>query len=158
MFTKMLAFGAVLFNVACGAGTSQERLSRYQGTPLDAGSPLLCRSNKSASGGFWRDLRQVDEGARFGPQPETTWRVTIEDDIAEVVRFSGATKTLEEPQYFTVGMTSGGLLLTYNRSAFESSQIVTIDPRTSSFVYSTQHVGQFHNRASIFYGTCYAYP
>jgi hypothetical protein len=139
---------------------SWERKESYTGTELSLQSSLQCKSDQLASGGFWRTgADAIEQGGRLGRESRiTTWRITIQEKIAEVARFSGATQTLDEPQLFNVERTSGGLLLTSTRQPGESLQIITIDPSSSSFVYSSQHVSPLSNRANIFYGTCQAYP
>jgi len=48
-----------------------------------------------------------------------------------------------------------GLVLTpSSRGEGVSPEAITIDQRTSSSVYTTQHVNAFYNRANVFYGTC----
>jgi hypothetical protein len=158
MNARGLAVGIIVISVACGCGKSDERLTRFDGSQLDLTATLQCTSDEFASGGFWRSASSgIEQGIRFGHQNATTWRITVRGNLAEVSRFSGATQTLEEPQHFAIEETFGGLLLIYERSAFESAQLITIDLTSSSFVYSTQHVSPLYNRANIFYGTCHPY-
>lgn len=52
---------------------------------------------------------------------------------------------------------AGGLLLVWkDRPEGFSPQIIMIDTTTSSFVYTTQYVDLFMNRANVFYGVCQA--
>lgn len=139
-----------------------EPTTKYRGPSVKVSDPLLCKSNEWTAGGFWRHVKsmEVEKGARIAKEPSiTTWRITIKGEIAEVIRFSGATQTLEEPEIFSVETTFGGLLLmSKNRPYGVSPQIITVDTSNSSFVYSSQHVNPFWNRASVFYGACSPYP
>jgi hypothetical protein len=88
----------------------------------------------------------------------TTWRITLQGNRADVIRFSGASQTIEEPEVYSLEQTTSGILLTYQkRSASESLQVITIDPSNSSFVYSTHDLNRLWNRASVFYGSCQPY-
>ncbi len=140
-----------------------EKKAPYHGPSLRPAKTYLCKSDQAVQGGFWLsefgpDLL-VEQAGRISKEPNTTWRITIRGDSAEVIRFSGATQALEEPEIYTVGITAGGgLLLVYERPARGySPQIITIDPKNSSFVYSTHHVNPLHNRASVWYGSCIPY-
>lgn len=138
-----------------------ERLAPYTGPKL-TGEVFLCTSDQSTSGGYWYDesKRVVEAGARIQPQSRaTTWRVTLKGGHAEIIRFSGASQTIEEPEIYSLEVTvTGGLLLVWqNRPVGSSPQIITIDPTNSSFVYSSQHVDVMllrWNRTNVFYGSC----
>jgi hypothetical protein len=148
--------------VACRAEAQDvERLTPFSGSKL-TGEVFLCTSNQNAAGGFWRDPvnNTVEQGASIQRQTgTTTWRITLRRDRAEVVRFSGASQTLEEPEVYSLEETpTGGLLMVpQNRPPGFSPQIITIDPTNSSFVYSSQHVSNLYNRANVLYGSCRPY-
>jgi len=133
------------------------RKEAYVGAQLK-GTVLLCKSDQLASGGFWRTSAagNVESGASIRREEKaTTWRITLKRSVAEVIRFSGASQTIEEPEVYSVEPTSVGILLIYqNRASAASPQIITIDLTNSSFVYSSQHVNPLWNRANIFYGSC----
>ena len=132
----------------------------YVGTELTAAT-LLCKSDRLASGGFFRDLKTstVETVASIHHESKpTTWRITLKGNNAEVIRFSGATETIEETETYTVESTLSGILLISQRiEQGTSPQIITIDKSNSSFVYTSQHVNPFYNRANIFYGSCAPY-
>ena len=41
----------------------------------------------------------------------TTWRITLKSNYAEVIRFTGATQSPEQPEAFSAEPTSAGILL-----------------------------------------------
>ncbi len=158
---------AFLF-VSCGsaeAGQNVERLVPYLGMEKLTGDVFHCTSDHLAAGGYWYDATKdaVDQGASIRQESAvTTWRITLRENSAEVIRFSGLSQTIEEPEIYSLEVTpTGGLLLVWqDRPAGYSPQVITIDPTNSSFVYSTQYVdvALFRwNRANIFYGTCRPY-
>lgn len=135
----------------------QSSETRYVGIPLQ-GTTFQCKSDEVAAAGFWRDVtsNSVKQQASVAKQSGTTyWRITLKGRIAEVTGFSATTQTVDEPQMFTVEQTTGGLLLIYrDRAPGESTQIITIDLGNGSFVYSSQHVNPFLNRANVWHGSC----
>lgn len=136
---------------------SFERTAEYSNLPLDVSGGIMCKCNDLASAGF-RLLASGDvrKYGSLGEEPTTTWRITIKGDVAKVVCFSGASQQIEEPELFSVERTlvGGLLLISKGRGYGHSPQVITIDPRNSSFVYSSQSVGPFSNRANVFYGSC----
>jgi len=157
-----LAFFVASFGVA-EAGQNVERLVPYSGTEL-TGSTFLCTSDQVAAGGYWYDATRdtVEEGASIHKETTvTTWRITLTEGSAQVIRFSGASQTIENPEIFSREITpAGGLLFVSQRLSGFSPQVITIDLTNSSFVYSTQHVDPVlfrYNRANVFYGTCRPY-
>lgn len=149
------------FVFAVFAETEYENLKKYRGTELKS-KTLICKSNRVASAGYWRnfDDKTMDVGASISTESKTsTWRITLKEHAAEVIRHSGATQMIEQPEIYSLEPTVSGLLLVWrDRALGESPQIITIDISNSSFVYSTQHVNPFSNRSNIFYGTCQPYP
>jgi hypothetical protein len=137
-----------------------KRQSKYTGTELKA-TTILCKSDQVAFVGFARSgsMMATEYGGIGKESTASTWRITIKGDMAEVIRFSGATQTLEEPEVFSVERTfGGGILLTFqSRGHRVSPQIITVDRANSSFIYSSQHVNPSYNRASLFYGSCQPY-
>jgi hypothetical protein len=165
---KRIAFVAVwlIAIVAAPSAQSVERFVPYSGSKLTSLKVLLCTSDKLAAGGYWFDTDKdvFRQGAMISPQGNlTTWRITFRSsNEAEVIRFSGAGQTLEEPEIYSVEVTeSAGLLLVWkNRPQGHSPQVITIDPLSSSFVYSTQFADATllrWNRANVFYGSCRPY-
>lgn len=149
----MLAVGILI--ASCTKDTT------YIGMEL-TGAHFICKSNKISAGGFWNDIKSmkvVKEGFTNTETQTTTWKIKMKDNLAEVTRFSGSTGTIEDPQIFGVEKTpmTNGLLLVSQRNSGESPEVITIDPENGSFVYSTQNVNVFYNRANIFYGECYPY-
>lgn len=124
---------------------------------------LRCSSDKVAAAGVWRTpegyLERVGEERRSNT---TTWRIVVAGDQAVVARVDGTSGAVIDPEVWAVesspwgGMDDGtGLILTpLKRGPGVSPEAITIDERTSSFVYTTQHVNPFYNRANVFYGTC----
>ena len=151
-FFILCPLSAVLF-----AGTEYEKFDKYRGPKLTA-TTFLCKSARLAAAGFWQNWRAdtIDEGVTVNREAETTiWRITVRDKIAEVIRYSGATETVETPKLFSAETASGGLLLvSSDRASGESPEIITIDTSNSSFVYSSQHVNPLWNRANVFFGSC----
>ena len=137
-----------------------ERKVPFIAIAIAPGMALQCKSDQVASGGFWRTPSgSTEEGGKLGKESNTTtWRISIKGKTADVVRFAGATQSLDEPEVFDLEDTGGGLLLTSRRGSGESPQIITIDLASSSFVYSSQYVSPFSNRANVFYGSCRASP
>jgi hypothetical protein len=142
------------------AETKFKDLTKHKGVELKTDT-FLCKSNYLAAAGFWRNFNDstIEEGIVISDESKTTtWRITLKGITAEVIRYSGATETLEQPEIFSVEPTIGGfLLISKQRSLGESTQIITIDVSSSSFVYSSQHVNPLWNRANVFYGTCVPY-
>lgn len=156
----LAAIGSICLD---GASQNPNRLRPYEGPKL-IGDTWLCTSDDYVAGGFWErpEGKATEQGARNDAQPKTTWRIAIKGQRADVIRFSGATQAIEEPEVYSVETTrTGGVLLVWqNRPAGFSTQVISIDPTNSSFVYSTQHVDPVFlvaNRASIFFGSCRPY-
>lgn len=141
-----------------------DRRTAYSGPKL-TGDVFLCTSDQNTAGGYWYDAAKetVEQGASIRRESKvTTWRIKLRKNDADVIRFSGASQTIEDPEIYSVEVTrTGGLLMVWqNRPSGFSPQIITIDPTNSSFVYSSQHVDVLllrWNRANIFYGTCRPY-
>lgn len=155
---------AFLLSIATSCGRfSQDNVLRgepYIGVKLTA-TAILCKSDRIASAGFFPDLKtgKVETVALIHHESKpSTWRIILKGNSAEVIRFSGATQTIEETEIYTVENTTGGILMISQRGEQGTSpQIITIDKSNSSFVYTTQHVNPFWNRANIFYGSCFPY-
>jgi hypothetical protein len=132
----------------------------YRGIAL-RGTTFLCKSDDVAAAGFWRDIdsKRVTRDASVTKQSNTTtWRIKLLGQTAEVIAYTGATQTVEAPERFTVEQATGGLMLvSADRGAGESPQVITIDPTNGSFVYSSQHVSPLYNRANVFHGICIPY-
>lgn len=91
----------------------------------------------------------------------TTWRIVIAGDQAVVSSVTGASGASVAPEVWSVERPLGGMdgglgliLVPRERGPGVSPEAITIDEKTSSFVYTTQHVNAFYNRANVFYGTC----
>jgi hypothetical protein len=150
-------FVLFLLSVVSFADTEFEKLDRYSGSKLTTAT-FICKSARLAAAGFWRDWRanSIDKGVTVSTEAETTiWRITVGNDMAEVIRYTGATQEVENPKRFSAESASGGLLLiAKDRTSGESPEIITIDMSNSSFVYSSQHVNPLWNRANVFIGSC----
>lgn len=163
---QLVILTALIFGIVPGvqAGQKTERLSPYSGSELK-GEILLCTSDQVAAGGYWYESKTkvTEQGATIGKESRvTTWRITLRKTTADVIRFSGTSQTIEEPEVYSLEVTATGgwLLVWQNRPPGSSPQVITIDPSNSSFVYSTQFVDLMlfrSNRANIFYGTCRPY-
>jgi hypothetical protein len=131
--------------------------------PLRNLESLRCTSDRVAAAGLWRtptgfvdDVGKQDQSSKF------IWYIGWKDTTALVAR-EGGIQGKGEPERWTVEhLPSGGiegqagLVLTTDRASGESLQAITIDARTSSFVYTTQNVTGLSNRANVFYGTCWS--
>ena len=143
-----------------GAQTGEEYFRKvpYRGSRLE-GDVYLCRSDRVVSGGFVKN--QTDGSVKeitdvSNQQNVTTWRITVVGGRAEVVAFTGATRTLEAPEEFSVRRGANAVLLTWQDSR-PSSQTIAIDTSDSSFVYSGHDVNPFMNKTNIFVGSCRRY-
>lgn len=141
--------------VRAAAQEEYKHESQYQGTRL-AGGVLLCTADREVVAGFYntvgsggtRRLISVSQ-----PIKTAAWRIKLGQKVATVRAFSGM-QQFDTPYDFNVERTSAGLLLTSRRLSGHSPEIITIDPATSSFVYSNHHVNPMLNRAAIWYGSC----
>ena len=157
----ILVAAAVVGAISLQAGVQEvDRRDPYNGSELK-GEIFLCRSDQLAAGGFWREAigSQPRQGTMSGRESTvTTWRITLNGRSADVLRYSGATQTLEAPERYTVEERGTGLILIFtSRLVGDSLQTITIDRANSSFVYSTQHVNPLWNRVNVFFGTCQPY-
>lgn len=157
----LLIVAALLFGATCLDAQNVDRRAPYTGQKLVLSSGvLMCTSDRLAAGGYWNGPgSSVQQGALINRESNVNrWRITITRVGAEVIRFSGTTQSIEKPELYTVEVTpAGGLLLVWkDRPEGFSPQIITIDTTTSSFVYTTQYVDLFMNRANVFYGVCQA--
>ena len=145
-------------NTALASGDNSGSMDPYTGTKLSS-STFLCKANRLAAGGFWRNKDgSVSGGARSEAELQPTyWKVLLSIDtaMAQVIRFNGNSEDLTAPERFKIEVTPpGGILLVSERQSGASPQTITIDPSNSSFVYSSQHVNSMWNRVNIWYGSC----
>lgn len=160
-----LVAGVVVSAPLLAAAQDVNQRVPYSGSTLRGSKVFLCTSDENAAAGYWFDdaKNAVEKAATITRQTRaTTWRITLLEDDAEVIRLSGATQTIEQPEIYSFEVTrTGGLLLVWkDRPEGFSPQTITIDLLNSSFVYSTQHVDSLllrWNRASIYYGSCKPY-
>jgi hypothetical protein len=148
---KILSMASMLFFSTCGGFNLQEG---YNGQPV-AGTNLVCTTTQFVAAGFYEATGQITKQVIVSREPETRWRIELQGVHASVTRSSGAVKEIVT-ETFTIERTTRGFLLVSQRDRGVSPQIITIDERNSSFVYSSQHVNPFWNRASIYYGSCEA--
>lgn len=125
----------------------------YQGRPLRVTSeagPLTwtCRAEYAANTGYYRDTgwRRIAEYEK--QSRSATWIISLTPDGARVTDGQGNTGT-----YIVTKLDSTGIILV-EAMADMSVQVVSIDPSSSSFVYTTQNAQPMWNRASTFTGTC----
>jgi hypothetical protein len=162
MCNRLLLIAVTLtFGATHLATQNVDRRAPFSGQKLLLNSGvLMCTSDQLAAAGYWNGPGSaVQQGALINRESNVNrWRITITRAGAEVIRFSGTSQTIEKPELYTVEVTpAGGLLLIWkDRPEGFSPQIITIDTTTSSFVYTTQYVDLFMNRANVFYGVCQA--
>lgn len=129
----------------------------YRGREL-VGTTFSCKSDRVATAGFSTSVG--DEGQQYSEfagayqeEDVTTWRVVLKGDAkADVTSFSGATQQVEPTAEFLVRRGSSHLLLLLVSDT--STQTITIDQASSTFMYSSQSLNPLWNRAAVFIGSC----
>jgi hypothetical protein len=131
------------------------------------GVVLLCESSEVAIAGYYNGtVGESQTAAKRSTallrQPNTSqWRIEMEEAGARIIRFSGTTQTIEEPEQWSVApgpLRSGFVLLPIGKPAGHSPETITITRKTLHFVYSSQHVNAFRNAANIWVGQCRIAP
>ena len=163
--TVLLVFLAAssLVTQPAQAPQSYARETPFKGQELD-GQVFLCTSDQVASAGYRLDVSSgnwVEYAYVSREKNLSTWRITLRGDRAEVVVFTGATQTLEAPSEFSIGRAPAGVLLTRQGESPAGggvfAETITIDPATSSFVYSGQDANRSMNKTNTFVGACVPY-
>ena len=130
----------------------------YHGSKLE-GDVFLCKSDKVVAAGYLNDMirEEVTEIVDVSKQKnDTTWRITLKGQTAEVVAFTGATQTLEAAETFSYHNDESGQYLTLSQ-VDRGAQVITIDRANSTFVYSGQSISVMMNKTNIFIGSCRSY-
>jgi len=145
---------ALLVCLAMAASPRGEYEAPYSGPPLPSATKdaatIICESSLAGSTGYYRTGDETTAVSSFKKQKDTVaWKISIQHDHAEVID-----SQLNKNDFIVVKRETDGLALVFVETG-ASTQIITIDPRNSSFVYTTQHVHSLWNRASTFVGSCY---
>jgi hypothetical protein len=127
--------------------------AQYQGRPLRVSSgtgPLTwtCRAEYAANTGYYRGKGWTLASEYTKQSRPATWIVTFQNDRAHVTDNQG-----NVGRYLVTKVDRTGIVLV-QAEADTSVQVITIDPLSSSFVYTTQNAQPFWNRANTFTGTC----
>jgi hypothetical protein len=110
---------------------------------------FLCASNLAGSTGVYPESGGRQIISEFNQQSKPViWSLVIEKEKALVTDNQG-----NEQVMVTTKFNSEGIVLV-GAGKNESVQVITIDPNNSSFVYTTQNISIFWNRASTFVGRC----
>jgi hypothetical protein len=110
---------------------------------------FLCASNLAGSTGIYPESGGHQIVSEFTRQSKPAiWSLVIEKEKAIVIDNQG-----NQQGMVTTKFNSEGIVLV-GAGKNESVQVVTIDPNNSSFVYTTQNISIFWNRASTFVGRC----
>jgi hypothetical protein len=127
--------------------------AKYQGRPLRVTSdtgPLTwtCRAEYAASTGYYRDEGWTLTADYKKQSRPATWIITFQNDGARVTDAQG-----NVGRYLMIKLDRTGIALVEAETGM-SVQVISIDPSSSSFVYTTQNAQPLWNRASTFTGTC----
>lgn len=131
--------------------------SSYKGQPLMGLERITCHSELAGSTGYYyNDVKggvrlsfDADLVSSFKKQSNpATWEISITGNQADVQDGQG-----NRGRYQITKRGPDGLILVEVQSG-TSIQVITIDPRNSSFVYTTQNVHFMWNRASTWVGQC----
>jgi hypothetical protein len=128
----------------------------YQGRPLrassDTGGPptWTCRAAQAAGTGYYRAPQGWTLTSEYAKQSRpATWIITFQADGS--VRVTDNQGNIGN--YTATKRDATGVILV-EAEAGDSIQVITIDPSSSSFLYTTQNTQPLWNRASTFTGTC----
>jgi hypothetical protein len=143
--------GVVLLLVPPSAAFEAE----YRGRPLRVSSdtgPLTwtCRAAHAAGTGYYRGPQGWTLSSEYTKQSRpATWIITFQGNaVAQVTDGQG-----NVGRYTATKRDAAGVTLVEAEPGV-GVQVITIDPSSSSFVYTTQHVNPLWNRASTFTGAC----
>ena len=128
--------------------------AEYQGRPLRVSSetgPLTwtCRAAYAANTGYYRSAGWTVTSEYQKQSRLATWIITFQSDSS--VRVTDHQGNVG--RYTATKRDPTGVALVEAEAA-SSVQVITIDPSSSSFVYTTQNAQSLWNRASTFTGTC----
>ncbi len=149
-FCLVLLFPVALF--AAGSLRSDYE-TPYHGQALKMTSMeslnIVCESDLADSTGYYATPEGTILQSIFKKQSKrATWIVSIRANEANVMDDQG-----NLGRYVITKRDSSGLILV-EAGRGVSVQVITIDPRNSSFVYTSQNVSLLWNRANTFTGRC----
>jgi hypothetical protein len=123
----------------------------------------LCESNEAASLGYYTVFGKPADKVS-GPVEQqkhaSQWRIDLLPAAAQarITRYSSTLQQIDAPSSLwrmeTDPMGTGLIFLPMERAQGTSPEVITITRETGGFVYSTQHVNPFYNRANVFVGQC----
>ena len=143
----------VLVVLLGASGPRNDYETTYRGQPFDvkyleAGN-IVCESGLADSTGYYTTPGGTVLKSVFKKQQERAlWIITIRGHEATVSGDQGDAKRFQVTK-----RDQSGLILV-NIEGNVSTQVITIDPQNSSFVYSTQNVHPLWNRANVYVGQC----
>lgn len=148
-----LALLSLFLGLMVAAVPSAAFETKYQGRPLRASSatgPLTwtCRAEYAASTGYYRGTGWTLTAEYKKQSAPATWIIIFQPEGARVTDGQGNVGR------YQVTKTDGTGVVLVEAEAGTSVQVITIDPSSSSFVYTTQNAQPLWNRASTFTGTC----
>jgi len=130
--------------------------------------PMLCESREAAIVGYYNNDPGRPEGAvkrstaLERQETNSQWRIDPLPSGTEVLitRYGGTFQQIEEPEVWALESDPAaiGWLLKAKRSGGRSPETITITSATLHFVYSSQHVNPFYNRAAVWLGQCRTAP
>lgn len=163
--TRRIAF-ALLAALALWPSPSSSYEAPFRAKPLGALSAasrnamrwpvtITCRANLVNQAGYYRQPAgwvQVLSSDR--EWRDSTWIITIsgEQAHARVVDGQGNLGLYQITKLQMAGLAAGALLVQADSGT--STQVISIDAETSSFVYTTQNAQFLWNRATTFVGQC----
>ena len=111
---------------------------------------ITCQADWAASTGYYRESTGWSVTSSFAKQRQTsTWIIVVNGDYAHFVDGQG-----NQGIYVVTKFDSTGVLLVRPGEADIAVQVISIDPSSSSFVYTAQDATLLWNRASTFVGSC----
>jgi hypothetical protein len=152
---KLIIISLLLSATVCGSNDLRNQYKApYEGNMLnDAFNEeiyFICMSDHAGSTGFYPNpkSRNTELISEFKKQTPQFWHFFIGSDAAFAKDSQGNEQKMLTMKYNSEGITLVGL------GRNESTQVVTIYPSNSSFVYTTQNSSMLWNRASTFVGKC----
>ena len=111
---------------------------------------FVCMSDQVSSTGFYPNPKSKNTEliSRFEKQTPQFWTFIIGHEAAYSKDSQGNEQNMITMKYNSEGITLVGL------GRNESTQVITIYPSNSSFVYTTQNASMLWNRSTTFVGKC----
>jgi len=157
---KCLYVVSVVVTLLAGMTTaSNAHEAPYRGQPLQPVPGLgglvtfTCRAHLVNRAGYYHQPDGwLQELASETEPKEARWIITMNQDWARVADGQGNVGLYRITKHEVGGPRVGLLFVEAEKGA--SIQVITIDPGTSSFVYTTQNAHSLWNRATTFVGRC----